>query len=305
MTEERVAAVREFNRLYTNVMGILAEGLLGTSYSLTEARVIFELAQREPTAKVADLRSQLGIDAGYLSRILGRFETGGLVSREWSSGDGRRRDVRLTKRGRETFKSLDKRSAEEIKSLLSTLDETDQRRLVGAMEAIREILESRHRRGLFLIRPPLSGDFGWVVQRHGALYAEEYDWDESFEALVARIVADYIDNRESKRQAAWIAEVDGERAGCVFCVKKDETTAQLRLMLVEPDVRGFGLGTRLVDECIRFARRARYEQMTLWTNDVLRDARRIYERAGFELSEENRHNSFGHDLVGQYWSLKL
>lgn len=305
MTEERVAAVRKFNRLYTNVMGILAEGLLGTPYSLTEARVIFELAQREPAAKVADLRSQLDIDAGYLSRILGRFETAGLVSREWSSSDGRRRDVRLTRRGRETFKTLDKRSAEEISSLLSTLDETDQRRLVGAMEAIREILESRPRRGLFLIRPPTSGDFGWVVQRHGALYADEYDWDESFEALVARIVADYIDKRDSKRQAAWIAEIDGERAGCVFCVKKDETTAQLRLMLVEPDVRGMGLGTRLVDECIRFARRARYEQMTLWTNDVLKDARRVYERAGFELSEEKRHNSFGHDLVGQHWSLEL
>lgn len=304
MTEERVAVVRGFNRFYTNACGVLSEGLLRTSYSLTEARVIFELAQRE-AAKAADLRRTLDIDAGYLSRILARFEMDGLARRERSSSDGRRQVIRLTGRGRETFKMLDERSAEEVRGLLSALNEEDQRRLVGAMEAIREILEASPRPRSFVIRPPAPGDFGWVVHRHGVLYAAEYGWDETFEALVARIVADYVDQRDLKREAAWIAEVDGERVGCVFCVKKDESIAQLRLMLVEPDARGMGLGTRLVDECIRFARRTAYEQIILWTNDVLEDARRIYERAKFELVHENRHHSFGRDLVGQYWSRKL
>jgi GNAT superfamily N-acetyltransferase len=200
---------------------------------------------------------------------------------------------------------LDARSAEEICRLLSRLTEEDQRRLVAAMETIRQVLEDAPPRDAFVLRPPEPGDYGWVVHRHGVLYAQEYGWDETFEALVARIVAEYVEHRDPRRESAWIAEVDGEPVGCVFCVKKEEKVAQLRLLLVDPRARGMGIGTRLVEECIRFARRAGYEQMMLWTNDALEQARRIYERVGFELVEEERHHSFGHDLIGQNWWRRL
>jgi len=298
--EDRVAAVRAFGRFYTNVIGVLREGLLGTPYSLTEARVIFELAQRDAT-ELADLRRVLDLDAGYLSRIVARFETDGIAMRERSEADRRRQVVRLTDQGRAVFERLDQRSAEEVRTLLAQLNEEDQRRMIGAMRAIQEILQDSPRRQLVVLRPPGPGDFGWVVHRHGALYAEEYGWDDSFEALVTRIVADYLEYRDAQRESAWIAEVDGEPVGCVLCTKKEEKVAQLRLLLVEPSARGMGIGTRLVEECIRFARRAGYERIMLWTNDVLEDARRIYEHAGFELVEEERHHSFGHDLVGQNW----
>ena len=301
---ERVTGVRAFNRFYTTLIGLLREGLLDTPYSLTEARVIFELAQRGAT-EVAQLRRGLDLDAGYLSRILDRFEADGLATRERSASDGRRQVIRLTNQGRKTFKMLDGRSAEQIRTLLSRLTEQDQRRLVGAMGAVREILEDSPRREAFVLRPPVPGDFGWVVHRHGVLYADEYRWDESFEALVARIVADFVNHRDPQRENAWIAEVDGEPVGCVFCVKKEDRIAQLRLLLVEPSARGMGIGTRLVEECIRFARRVGYEQMMLWTNDILKEARRIYERTGFQLREEQRHHSFGHDLVGQNWWRQL
>jgi DNA-binding MarR family transcriptional regulator/GNAT superfamily N-acetyltransferase len=304
MPDERVAAVRAFNRFYTTVIGLLGEGLLRTPYSLTEARLIFELAQREAT-EVADLRRALDLDAGYLSRILARFVSDGLVTRARSSSDGRRQVIRLTGQGRRAFKTLDRRSADEIRSLLAQLSDEEQRRLVDAMAAIRDVFKGPRRAPPFVIRPPRSGDFGWVVQRHGVLYAEEYGWDETFEALVARIVADYVDHRDPRREEAWIAEVDGERVGCVFCCRKDRATAQLRLLLVEPRARGKGIGTRLVEECIRFARSAGYERLMLWTNDVLEDARRIYERTGWKLVEEEVHHSFGRDLVGQNWWLKL
>lgn len=303
-TGDRVAAVRWFNRFYTDVIGVLREGLLHTPYSLTEARVIFELAQRQET-EVADLRRTLDIDAGYLSRILARFEADGLAQRQRSAADGRRQVIRLTEQGRAAFETLDARSAEEVHALLSQLSEEDQRRLVGAMAVIRDVLEQSRRPDAYVLRPLRPGDLGWVVHRHGVVYAEEYGWDETFESLVARIVADYVDHRDPQRENVWIAEVDGAPAGCVFCVKKDDTVAQLRLLLVEPAARGLGIGARLVEECIRFARRAGYEEIMLWTNDVLEDARRIYERAGFELVEEEKHHSFGHDLVGQNWSHKL
>jgi DNA-binding MarR family transcriptional regulator/GNAT superfamily N-acetyltransferase len=265
--------------------------------------VIFELAQRD-ASELADLRRVLNIDAGYMTRILARFETDGIATRERSRADGRRQVIALTDRGREVFEMLDQRSGEEIRALLSRLTEDDQGRVIGAMGAIRRVLEGSPRPEPCL-RPPRPGDFGWVVQRHGVFYAEEYGWDESFEALVARIVADYIDHRDPKRESAWIAEVYGEPVGCVFCCKKEENVAQLRLLLVEPSIRGMGIGTRLVDECVRFARRAGYRHLMLWTNDVLEDARRIYERAGFELVEEEPHRSFGQELVGQNWRRKL
>ena len=300
----RVGAVRAFNRFYTNVLGLLREGLLETPYSLTEARVIFELAQRDQV-DAADLRRSLQIDPGYLSRLLGRFESDGLVSRKRSPSDGRRQVVRLTRHGRAVFETLDSRSAAEVGKLLAGLGEDEQRRLLEGMTAVRQVLEGAPHREPVVLRPPQPGDYGWVVQRHGAIYAEEYGWDESFEALVARIVADFVDRRNSRRESAWIAEVDGERAGCIFCVEKEQKVAQLRLLLVEPRFRGSGIGSRLVRECMRFAKRSGYEQMMLWTNDVLVDARRIYERAGFNLVEEERHHSFGHELVGQNWWCRL
>jgi DNA-binding MarR family transcriptional regulator/N-acetylglutamate synthase-like GNAT family acetyltransferase len=301
---DRVEQVRSFNRFYTAVVGLLRDGLLRTSYSLTEARVIFELAQRAAT-EVVDLRRSLDLDAGYLSRILARFETDGVVVKQRSASDGRRHVIRLTAQGRKTFKMLDRRSSEEIRTMLSALADEEQRRLIGAMGAIQEILQEPRQRISYVIRPPRPGDFGWVVHRHGVLYSEEHGWDETFEALVARIIADYVDQHDVRREAVWIAEVDGEPVGSVFCVKKNARTAQLRLLLVEPRARGMGIGTRLVQECMDFARRAGYAEMTLWTNDVLDDARRIYERAGWKLVEENEHHSFGHDLVGQNWLVSL
>lgn len=297
---DRVAAVRAFNRRYTEAIGVLGEGLLDTAYSLTEGRVLFELGQR-PATEVPDLRRALAIDGGYLSRILTRFESDGLVTRERAVADGRRRVIRLTGAGRSAYQTLDARSAGEIHDLLAKLSEPDQRRLVGAMGVIRGMLAPTGRPSGYLLRPPLPGDLGWVVQRHGLRYAEDYGWDQTFEALVARIVAEYGERGDRWREQAWIAELAGEPAGCVFCTRKDDQTAQLRLLLVEPPARGAGIGGRLVDECLRFARRAGYRQVMLWTNDVLADARRLYERAGFTLVESAPHHSFGKDLVGQHW----
>jgi DNA-binding MarR family transcriptional regulator/GNAT superfamily N-acetyltransferase len=302
--DARITAVREFNRFYTNVLGLLREGLLDTPYSLTEARVIFELA-RQDHADAAALRRSLDIDAGYLSRILGRFEADALITRQRASSDGRRHVICLTESGREAFGMLDRSSSDQIRTLLATLTEDDQHRLTAAMTAIREAIEGSPRPAAFVLRPPGPGDLGWAVHRNGALYAQEYGWDASYETLVARIVADYAAGADPAREAAWIAELDGAPAGCVFCMRKTDTTAQLRLLLVEPRARGLGLGGRLVDECVAFARRAGYAEIVLWTNDVLHAARRIYRRAGFELTGSQPHHSFGHDLVGEDWRLSL
>ncbi|HKE51531.1 MAG TPA: bifunctional helix-turn-helix transcriptional regulator/GNAT family N-acetyltransferase [Actinomycetes bacterium] len=302
--EARVAEVRSFNRFYTAIIGVLDEGLLDSPYTLTEARVIFELAQHD-TSEVVALRRELGLDAGYLSRILARFEADGLIIRSRASGDGRRQVVRLTDSGRRTYAGLDADSAVQIRGLLNRLGEAEQRELLTAMGTIRRLAAKPPVAEQPTLRAFQPGDLGWVVQRHGALYAAEYGWNDTFEALVARIVADYVDHRDPDRERAWIAEVAGEPAGCVFCVRKDEATAQLRLLLVEPSARGLGIGTRLVDECIRFARSAGYRSIVLWTNSVLNDARRIYERVGFELVESEPHHSYGQDLVGQVWSLDL
>lgn len=302
---ERVAAVRSFTRFYTALLEVLDEGLLRTPYSVTEARVIFELAQRDAT-DVAALRRELRVDAGYMSRIAARFSTDGLITRERSSVDARRQVLRLTDQGHAVYEVLDRRSAEQVATLLGRLPETDQQRLVSAMDTIRTVLsdDSSPARTVVL-RAPGPGDYGWVVARHGAIYAAEYGWDGTFEGLVARIVGDYVAAHDPSREAAWIAELDGNPVGCVFCVAKDSTTAQLRILLVEPSARGLQIGTRLVDECLRFAKRAGYTSITLWTNDVLVSARRIYEAAGFKLMKEEPHHSFGHDLVGQYWSRDL
>jgi DNA-binding MarR family transcriptional regulator/GNAT superfamily N-acetyltransferase len=300
----RVDAVRAFNRFYTRVIGVLDEGLLRTDYSLTEARVLYELAQAE-SLDVGVLRDAVAIDAGYLSRVLAGFEEKGLVRRGPSEEDARRRVVRLTARGRSVSGTLDRRSAEEIGALLSTLGDAEQRRLLGAMGAIRTALREDPSERVVVLREPGPGDLGWIVERHGALYHREYGWDARFEALVARIVADFAEHRDQRRDRAWIAEVDGEPAGCVLCVHRDDEVAQLRLLLVEPSARGLGVGTRLVEEVLRFARDAGYPRVTLWTQDALRDARRIYERAGFALVDAEPHADFGPEVVGQTWTLNL
>ena len=306
-----VAEVRAFNRFYTNVIGVLRGGHLGTAYSLTEARVLFELASREAT-EVAGLRRSLNIDAGYLSRILTRFEAEKLITRQCSAADGRRQVIRLTEAGRAAIAELDIRQTEQTAALLAGLAGPDKARLLAAMRVIQELLPGAAGADpgappprSYLLRPPRPGDLGWVVNRHGAFYAQEYGWDETFEHLVARIVAGYAAGRDPRREACWIAEADGAPAGCVFCVRKDDDTAQLRLLLVEPSARGLGIGGRLVDECLRFARQAGYRQITLWTQDCLTAARRIYQAAGFELAAEGRHHSFGHDLTEQTWTRAL
>jgi DNA-binding MarR family transcriptional regulator/GNAT superfamily N-acetyltransferase len=304
MPEDRVAAVRAFNRFYTARIGVLRDGLLRTPHSLTEARVLYELGQREVT-EVADLRRELDIDAGFLSRLLARLQTNGLVARERSADDARRQRVRLTDEGRAASAELDRRSADEIGAVLGALSEDDQKRLVASMDAVRDVLTQAPPSTGFVLRAPHPGDLGWIVQRHGALYAQQYGWDESFEALVARIVADYAEHHDPRREAAWIAEVDGEPAGCVLCTRREDDVAQLRLLLVEPRARGRGIGARLIEECLRFAQRAGYHRITLWTNDILHEARRLYERAGFELVESAPHHAFGHDLVEQTWARAL
>jgi DNA-binding MarR family transcriptional regulator/GNAT superfamily N-acetyltransferase len=302
--EAAVAAVRGFNRFYTNVIGLLRGKYLDTPYTLTEARLLFELGQHE-TSEVAALRRVVDIDPGYLSRILARFSADGLITRQRSASDGRRQVIGLTGTGRDAIAGLDARSATQTREMLAGVRDDDRRRLLQAMREITGILTASPRPRGYLLRDPRPGDMGWVVQRNAAVYAQEFGWDASYEALVARIVADYVDNREPGAEAAWIAEVDGMPAGCVFCVREDASTARLRLLLVESWARGLGIGARLVSEVLRFAAQAGYTRITLWTNDVLADARRIYQRAGFTLDDENTHHSFGKDLTGQNWSRTL
>ena len=301
----RVAAVREFNRFYTSRIGVLDEGYLSSRFSLTEVRVLYELAHRG-SATASELGRDLGIDAGYLSRILRGFARRGVLARTAARDDARKSILRLTPRGKAAVAPLEARARDQIGVMLEKIPAAEQERLVASMRAIERGLKSGPRATpKVTLRSHRPGDMGWVVERHGALYWQEYGWDETFEALVADIVARFITHLDPKRERCWIAEVDGERVGCVFCVRKSKTVAKLRLLLVEPQARGLGVGSRLVDECIRFARAAGYRELTLWTNDVLVAARRIYERAGFELVESERHRSFGKALVGQNWVLRL
>jgi DNA-binding MarR family transcriptional regulator/predicted GNAT family N-acyltransferase len=302
--QARTAAVRAFNRSYTRTIGLLQEGLLDSPFTLTEARVLYDLAQSDAT-EVVELRRALDLDAGYVSRILSRFEGDGLLRRQRSEHDGRRQVVALTDTGREAFRMIDTRSAREVSALLDQMPEDDQSRLLAAMDVIRRILSSDGPTPPAVIRPPEEGDLGWVIERHGALYAQEYGWDASFEHFVVRIMAEYVEAGDDGRRGAWIADMGGRRVGCIFCTPLHATVAQLRLFLVEPAARGQGLGSRLVDECMRFARRAGYERVTLWTYDVLADARRIYQRAGFVVASERPELRFGRQLVGQRWECDL
>jgi len=296
--------VRAFNRRWTELLGLLDQGLLQTSHSLTEARVIFELAQRPVTGR-SELRDRLGIDASYLTRVLTRLEERGLVTTTPSTVDGRALDLALTPTGQAAFAQLDERSREQIAALISPLSANQNRDLVEAMGVISLLLRPERADRSISIRGLRPGDLGWVVERHGAVYFDEFGWNTDFEALIGTIVADYHSNHKPDRENAWIAEVDGARAGCVFCCERDGTTAQLRILLVEPWARGLQIGSRLVDECVTFARSVGYASITLWTNDVLAAARRIYVAAGFRLVDEERHHSFDHDLTGQNWTLEL
>jgi DNA-binding MarR family transcriptional regulator/GNAT superfamily N-acetyltransferase len=304
-TSPHAETVRRFNRFYTKKIGVLRQGLLGSPFSLTEARVVYELAHHDQTT-ATELGRELDLDAGYLSRILRSFLKQGLIHKQLSKTDGRQSLLRLSTEGQAAFANLNSRSQTEVTEMLNGLSPSDQQRLVKAMETIEGLLGDRSEPPVpYLLRPHQPGDMGWVVSSHGRLYAEEYGWDEQFEALVASIVAKFLQHYDSKWERCWIAERDGENVGSVFLVKESETVAKLRLLIVEPGARGLGLGGRLVDECIRFARRAGYRKMTLWTNNVLLAARHIYERAGFQLVHEEAHHSFGHDLVGETWELEL
>jgi DNA-binding MarR family transcriptional regulator/GNAT superfamily N-acetyltransferase len=300
----QIELIRGFNRFYTRQIGLLREGLLETPFSLTQARVLYELGSRT-RIRSRDLIRELGLDPGYLSRLLKGFERQGLIKRTSSREDRRVSLLTLTPKGRAEFESLNMRSEAEITGMLAAMSAAQRKQLVDSMTAIQQLLEPCKVEPAFVLRTHRPGDIGWVVARHGELYAREYRWDSSFEGLVAKIAGDFLTHFDERRERCWIAERNGEPIGSVFLVKHSKTAAKLRLLLVEPSARGLGVGTRLVDECIAFARRSGYRRLTLWTNSVLHAARKIYERAGFRLVKEEMHHSFGRDLVGQYWALRL
>ena len=298
-----VAAIRRFTRFYTRQIGLLEEGLHRSPFSLTEARILYELAHRDGLT-ASDLGRDLALDAGYLSRILKAFETKGLVARAPAERDGRSTVLALTQAGRDAFEPLNRASQAAVADMIAPLSLGERRRLTSAMGRIEAVLGGTPSES-FTVRAHRVGDIGWITHRQAILYAEEYGWDETFEALVAEIGAAFLKTADPARERAWIAERSGEIVGSVFLVRESETTAKLRLLYVEPDARGLGIGRTLVEACIAFARASGYVTLTLWTNDCLVSARRIYEAAGFTLATEERHHSFGHNLVGQNWNLAL
>lgn len=304
---EEVEAVRRFNRFYTRQIGLLEEGFLRSPYSLTEVRVLYEIAHHEETT-ATHLAQELGLDPGYLSRMIARFRKRGLVKARRSEADRRRTLLSLAEQGQQAFAELNAAQRREIEGLLEGRPATERARLVQSMSTIESILGAPPEHKVpYILRPPHSGDMGWVVHRHGVLYNQEYGWNEAFEALVARIVADFVEHFDPRRERCWIAERGGENVGSVFLVRHQERpgVARLRLLLVEPRARGMGIGRRLVQECSQFARQVGYARITLWTNSVLHAARRIYEEEGYVLVHEDPHHSYGHDLVGQTWELDL
>ena len=303
--EDRIQAVRQFNRFYTRQIGMLQEHLLGSDFSLAEMRVLYELAHREKcTAK--EIGEYLGLDPGYLSRILSRFAKMRLIRRERLQEDARHLALQLTEKGRSAFQPLNRDSSRQVGEMLSRMSEGEQHKLVRAMDEIEQVVAgNKDSDPTLLLRPHRPGDIGWVIHRHGALYAQEYGWDDTFEALVAEIAAQFIKNFDVRRERCWIAEKDGEPVGTVFLVKYTDDVAKLRLLLVEPHARGVGVGRRLVEECIRFARFSGYRKITLWTQSNLTAARNIYRRAGFKLVKEEPQRAFGADLVSETWELEL
>lgn len=304
---DRIEAVRRFNRFHTRLAGALNEGLLASEFSLPQARLLYEIASASGGRGVsaAAVGRNLSLDAGYLSRLISGLEKNGLLNRVPSPDNAKRLQLVLTEAGRAAFSDLDAASAKEVAALLAPLSNSEQLHLVGAMKNMERLLGSQGEERTFVLREPEPGELGWIIHRQGALYAREYGWDWTFEALVAEIVGKFVRCFDAQRERCWVADSNGEVIGSVFLVREDEATAKLRLLYVEPTARGLGLGRRLVDECIRFARAKGYSRMVLWTNNVLVSARRIYEATGFSLIEEERHNSFGHDLVGQNWARDL
>ena len=303
---DQTAAVRRFNRFYTRHLGVLGRRFLDSPFSLTEVRVLYEIATRAGIT-AAEIRRELTLDPGYLSRLLSELHRRRLITKAPSPADGRESRLRLSTRGRQVFATLDTRQAAVVDETLGRLSDETRRTLLAAMGTIEGILgEPASAPAVpYLLRPPRPGDMGWVIHRQGVLYNQEYGWDERFEAAVARIVADFVEHQDPARERAWIAEREGQVVGSIFCVRKSRKVARLRLLYVEPAARGLGIGARLVDECIAFARSAGYRTLTLWTNDVLRAARKIYEHAGFALVEEEAHQSYGPSLTGQTWDLAL
>lgn len=302
--QEQIAAVRRFNRFYTRQIGVLRRNYLDSPYSLGEMRVLYEIAHGATTAR--DIGRALDLDAGYLSRTLRNFEKRGFLSRKTSKADGRASELELTARGRKAFVPFEHRSQQQVADMLAELSPGERARLVGAMGEIETVLEKvQPAPKTFTLRTPVFGDLGWIVSRHAELYAQEYGWGEPFEGLCARIVADYANDNDPQRERCWIAEMNGENIGCVMLVKDDDEVARVRLLLVDPKARGLGLGTRLVAECVQFARDAGYKRVTLWTHSILTAARALYQKAGFTLtSSENRH-SWGQDVVAEFWDLTL
>lgn len=301
----RIDAVRRFNRFYTRQIGLLGDHVLESPFSLSEMRVLYEVAHRDGST-ASEIGKDLGLDAGYLSRMLRRFEGRGLITRTSSASDARRSHLRLTRRGRTAFAPLEHRARADVRSMLDRISPADQQQVVGAMQTIERALGGPSGdRAPYVLRPHQPGDMGWVVSRHGARYAQEWGYNEQFEALVARIVADFIEHFDPKRERCWIAEKDGENVGSVFVVSKSKTVAKLRMLIVEPSARGLGIGRRLVQECVRFARAAGYRTLTLWTHGQLVAARRLYQEAGFRRVHQERHHTFGRDLVDETWELRL
>lgn len=304
---EQVAALRSFNRLYTQRIGVLNRRLLGSPFSLAEARVLYEVAQHG-SCTATDIGRMLELDAGYLSRIVRGFLDRGLLVRRRSKSDARQFALSLTAAGRAAFRGLDRRSQQQASAMLSALPRTSRLDLLDGIERAQRVLAADTKTDRrIIVREPLPGDIGWAIERHGRLYADEFGWDAEFEALVATLFAKFATKHDKAKERCWIAELDGRRVGCVFVVQNedDATMAQLRCLLVDPSGRGMGVGGRLVDQCVQFAKSAGYRGMMLWTNDVLVSARKLYEAAGFALDRKYRHRSFGHDLVAQIWSLNF
>jgi DNA-binding MarR family transcriptional regulator/GNAT superfamily N-acetyltransferase len=310
VAEDRIAIVRRFSRFYTRQIGVLRRNFLDSPYSLGEARVLYEIASgQSPTA--TDIGRALDLDAGYLSRLLRNFEKRGLVRRTPSPRDARQSHLALTQRGRQAYAPLEQRSQGDTAAMLEKLVPADQARLIAAMNTIETLLDGNTAatppaaNRAYQLREPRPGDFGWIVRRHAELYAQEYGWTEPFEGVCAQIVADFANKNDPARERCWIAESAGENVGCVFLVADSDIVARVRLLLVDPKARGLGLGARLVDECITFARRAGYKQITLWTHSVLKAARHIYQKAGFKITSSEEKVSFGKPVVSEYWDLQL
>jgi DNA-binding MarR family transcriptional regulator/GNAT superfamily N-acetyltransferase len=307
--DSSVAAVRRFNRFYTRQIGVLRKNFLNSPYSLGEARVLYEIGNGNART-ATEIGRTLDLDAGYLSRVLRDFEKRALIRRETSERDARQSHLTLSPRGREAFALLNRLSQRDIGAMLSKLAPARQTQLIAAMNTIERLLGGEDRAKLperrgYIVREPRHGDFGWIVKRNAEIYAEEYGWTAPFEGVCSQIVADFVNKFDAKRERCWIAEMDGENVGSIMLAKESDDTARIRLLLVDPKARGLGVGARLVNECLRFARRTGYKKITLWTHSVLTAARHIYQKAGFRLMRTERHSSWGRPVISEHWDLQL